>query len=47
MPLMQFYAVTDFLLSWNYFVNVGRVWWFVSEPRGVSEETAARRFIVK
>jgi hypothetical protein len=44
---MRFYAVTDFFLPWDYFVNVGRVWWFVSAPRGVSEETAARDFIVK
>jgi hypothetical protein len=28
MLLMQFYAVTDFELSWVYIVNVGRVWWF-------------------
>jgi hypothetical protein len=28
MPLMQFYDVIDFELSWVYIVNVGRVWWF-------------------
>jgi len=28
MPLMQFYAVSDFEISWDYIVNVGRVWWF-------------------
>jgi len=27
-PLMQFYAVTDFEISWDYFVNVSRVRWF-------------------
>jgi hypothetical protein len=28
MSLMHFYAVTDFELSWDYIVNVGRMWWF-------------------
>jgi hypothetical protein len=28
MPLMQFYAVTGFELSWDYIVSVGLMWWF-------------------